>query len=634
MQRERTITDRVEQTRTLRLTRGRRTEREELLWKGRRGRQGRGRRLRVSCRLKGEGGEEREGEKERAGADGGTFLCSFPHLDDDEAAKKSRRKSGGEAKEDGKLTKRKEQNRAAQRAFRERKEKHVKDLEDKVTALLVATEGQKSENENLRDLLARLQQENVLLKQSAFTFSFSDKVGGSGTSVPVNAIKPLSPPEEKDADSPQSFVSGSSPHTSISNSVSPNTTSSGDSPSSIFNTVSNPDTPPTQPGQGFSSSGFNAFSAPSINDLHIPGSSSRSNSNTSQQKPMQESSMGGFSPSFLDSNGGPLDVPSPPSFAFSPTAFFPSDDQATSPSSFQLLASNPSYTSFRDPQSLDAQMDFFANPSLSPSSNELFGGQAQFDGSQFDDFFLHGMMPTFTTPAFESNNPLSPTASTMASLLNDSPQNDSPQNNSNSQDASPSSTVSSEASPISYGPEEAKLMLEYNISSAEYEEMKRTGNYSSCPKDHSKEALDEIIKSSSPATFGPPVPVASGSGSGSSSLAAAESSKYAMLSGPSASAAMEAEAKRQSVPWDPENHQKFFEGKIFLAADPKAKNMRLDQVWNKIMTVPGFIPENFDLEGLCDEFKCKAKCDGSGAVLDENQVQQLLDEIPYRMKKP
>lgn len=52
----------------------------------------------MSCRLKGEGGEEREGEKERAGADGGTFLCSFPHLDDDEAAKKSRRKSGGEAK--------------------------------------------------------------------------------------------------------------------------------------------------------------------------------------------------------------------------------------------------------------------------------------------------------------------------------------------------------------------------------------------------------------------------------------------------------------------------------------------------------------------------------------------------------
>lgn len=35
--------------------------------------------------------------------------------------------------------------------------------------------------------------------------------------------------------------------------------------------------------------------------------------------------------------------------------------------------------------------------------------------------------------------------------------------------------------------------------------------------------------------------------------------------------------------------------------------MRLDQVWDKIMTVPGFNPDNFDLDGLCDEFKCKAK---------------------------
>nr|GAT50350.1 BZIP family transcriptional factor [Mycena chlorophos] len=67
----------------------------------------------------------------------------------------SRRKSSGAGAstntEDARLLKRKEQNRAAQRAFRERKEKHVKDAS--------------SENENLRDLLARLQNENVMLKQ-------------------------------------------------------------------------------------------------------------------------------------------------------------------------------------------------------------------------------------------------------------------------------------------------------------------------------------------------------------------------------------------------------------------------------------------------------------------------------------
>ncbi|KAF8640815.1 hypothetical protein AX17_000464 [Amanita inopinata Kibby_2008] len=81
----------------------------------------------------------------------------------------SRRKPSGtgatSAKDESRLLKRKEQNRAAQRAFRERKEKHVKDLEDQVAALEAKNEQATSENENLRDLLTRLQTENVMLKQ-------------------------------------------------------------------------------------------------------------------------------------------------------------------------------------------------------------------------------------------------------------------------------------------------------------------------------------------------------------------------------------------------------------------------------------------------------------------------------------
>ncbi|KAJ6498001.1 hypothetical protein C8R47DRAFT_315670 [Mycena vitilis] len=84
----------------------------------------------------------------------------------------TRRKSSGNANPDEtRLMKRKEQNRAAQRAFRERKEKHVKDLEDKVAALEAKNDAANSENENLRDLLSRLQNENVMLKESTFTFS-------------------------------------------------------------------------------------------------------------------------------------------------------------------------------------------------------------------------------------------------------------------------------------------------------------------------------------------------------------------------------------------------------------------------------------------------------------------------------
>ncbi|KDQ54956.1 hypothetical protein JAAARDRAFT_60403 [Jaapia argillacea MUCL 33604] len=84
----------------------------------------------------------------------------------------ARRKSTGNPHHDeSRLLKRKEQNRAAQRAFRERKEKHVRDLEDKVAALEAKNAVAQSENENLRDLLTRLQSENMQLRQASFTFN-------------------------------------------------------------------------------------------------------------------------------------------------------------------------------------------------------------------------------------------------------------------------------------------------------------------------------------------------------------------------------------------------------------------------------------------------------------------------------
>ncbi|PCH33111.1 hypothetical protein WOLCODRAFT_14523 [Wolfiporia cocos MD-104 SS10] len=94
----------------------------------------------------------------------------------------SRRKSTGNPSQDeSRLLKRKEQNRAAQRAFRERKEKHVKDLEDKVAALEAKNQMTETENENLRDLLSRLQNENMVLKQAAFTFTMPRDGSAAGS---------------------------------------------------------------------------------------------------------------------------------------------------------------------------------------------------------------------------------------------------------------------------------------------------------------------------------------------------------------------------------------------------------------------------------------------------------------------
>ncbi|KAL9075793.1 MAG: hypothetical protein Q9157_003894 [Trypethelium eluteriae] len=86
------------------------------------------------------------------------------NVDDEEGGGKRREGDDKTAKKPGRkpltsepTTKRKAQNRAAQRAFRERKEKHLKDLETKVGELEKESETRNHENGLLRAQVARLQ---------------------------------------------------------------------------------------------------------------------------------------------------------------------------------------------------------------------------------------------------------------------------------------------------------------------------------------------------------------------------------------------------------------------------------------------------------------------------------------------
>lgn len=125
--------------------------------------------------------------------------------------KKGGRKSlGGEegkgGKDVSKAARRKEQNRAAQKAFRERREAKVKDvslslmfmllahsqLEEKLAELEAKSFGTSVENENLRGILKRLQEENVALRQAAFTFSMpanGASQSGTGTNTPLASVQ-------------------------------------------------------------------------------------------------------------------------------------------------------------------------------------------------------------------------------------------------------------------------------------------------------------------------------------------------------------------------------------------------------------------------------------------------------------
>ena len=105
------------------------------------------------------------------------------------------------------MKKRKAQNRAAQRAFRERKEKHLKDLEQKVEDLEKSSEATNKENSALRQQIERLQTElseyrkrineskanfsNILGKGSSGGFHFEFPMFGLGMpNMNMNDNKP------------------------------------------------------------------------------------------------------------------------------------------------------------------------------------------------------------------------------------------------------------------------------------------------------------------------------------------------------------------------------------------------------------------------------------------------------------
>ncbi|CAO3600124.1 unnamed protein product [Absidia cylindrospora] len=96
--------------------------------------------------------------------------------------------------------KRKAQNRAAQRAFRERKEKHVSELQERIRELEEMTSKTDAnlveENNKLKEQLKKLEEENYALKDAKFTFQFplSDQQNSNATSSPTTSPSSSSSP--------------------------------------------------------------------------------------------------------------------------------------------------------------------------------------------------------------------------------------------------------------------------------------------------------------------------------------------------------------------------------------------------------------------------------------------------------
>lgn len=407
------------------------------------------------------------------------------------------------------------------------------------------------------------------------------------------------------------------------------TPSSSDSPSSLFGMLTGPDTPPSAGGSGagsvgFSSTGFNAFTAPTAADLRLPSSTS---------------------------SREPLSAPSPVAFAFSPGDFFPS---ASSPSSsglaagsstmlqslqhpaspYQVLASNPLFTSF--------------NPgafAMSPTPNSN-GGVASPPSSQladlfpngFDDFLRYssGLAPGSSSQPGPGSNDVAMSPDIL-SLLNYPNSVSSTGGESSSVFSGSASAAATGATTTGGGSPDSTLTTppsSTGASPAGKFECDGSAGSTSCPTT----AIEFVTMASRQpdATFGgstddvqevdDPMAAAARAVTAESLQALCTADKDILAKDPSY---VPTWARRDKTERDA-----FFYGQnhIMLSADPNAKNVKLHQLWEQITATPGYTPESFDLDGLCNEMKCKAKCDGSGPVLEEREAQQILEEVPYRIR--
>ncbi|KAJ2079503.1 DNA-binding transcription factor yap1 [Coemansia sp. RSA 988] len=99
---------------------------------------------------------------------------------DDTHDDKKQRKPGRKPVTTDPGSKRTAQNRAAQRAFRERKQQHLQSLEDQVSELTERHERTERENQELRQAIEALKNENTALKGQKFTYeSIPDDFGNS-----------------------------------------------------------------------------------------------------------------------------------------------------------------------------------------------------------------------------------------------------------------------------------------------------------------------------------------------------------------------------------------------------------------------------------------------------------------------
>ncbi|OJA13413.1 hypothetical protein AZE42_05945 [Rhizopogon vesiculosus] len=507
------------------------------------------------------------------------------HTADDQTASRkgsvSRRKSGGSTqvggpvgfyksyradllpyfKDDSRLIKRKEQNRAAQRAFRERKEKHVKDLEDQVAALEEKNKEAQSENSNLRDLLARLQQENLALKQGPFTFSM---------------------PKSVDSSVPQASSSSSPPTIQA--------------PFSFFGTP--PPPPPPAPSLHSSPKPFDDIDWSSLTTF-----------DPSMLNAMDESPSGSMQVDPSTSPYGQYALPTPNQYkTLATNTFFMSFADTPDSSSFNNVSTTAdngnsnnangltfpfnfpspsnSWNGARNSQSSAefsqsaGHSDFMQNNSL----DELFGGTFMNNQGHLDFNAMMKAPPTLSPVTHANGNGQSPQSSISSQSIVASPLSANPL-------SSPSSASTSNGqSPFSWTMSRTDAESPPSASELTPGSNVNPGEFPRCP---TREDLAKHIAASgdSPFTSSPfTLPIVR------------KTSDFSQGGG----------ANMISC-----------EGSTFPKTQESPANIEVLKAWRTITSHPQF--KDADINELCTEFTKKARCDGTKVVLEPESVHHIFE---------
>ncbi|KAJ6787893.1 hypothetical protein PWT90_01876 [Aphanocladium album] len=336
---------------------------------------------------------------------------SHPDDDDESPENEAKRREAGEKipKKPGRkpltsepTSKRKAQNRAAQRAFRERKEKHLKDLETKVEELEKASEAANHENSMLRAQVDRM---NTELKQYKQKMTVLAQSKSSPQNVPfgnaaVNKMSDVNFQFEfpKFGALPGPPISKS--QRSVSQPLSPQNGTQASSPAlSMASDMKSPQQSAAQFKEDLAK--FSNIFSPSMSSS--AGNGSRASIDSANYTfPGATSSPSASS----NSNAGPSSScgTSPEPFTQSPMGFKPID--ALSTIGEEQLPTNNSQQTFANFANVDFGnngLDWLAQQNGGQFDPQLFGGyrepqQSIMSNPSFDEFFNDAFDADFLTP--------------------------------------------------------------------------------------------------------------------------------------------------------------------------------------------------------------------------------------------